>query len=165
MGGPLLRAVMANDALYKVAYDEAVRALSEQQAAIESLRGRAGLLLSAAAVTTSFLGAQALGGNSSGFCSWLALVCFVAVAATSLAILWPRNWEFTANPREVLKRCGESVETFESADLHRDLSLQMNDSFLVNHQGLKELALLFQVASGLLTFEVVLWIAAVASDL
>lgn len=48
------------DSLYKVAYDEAVRALSEQQGAIESFRTRAGLLLSAAAITTSFLGAQAL---------------------------------------------------------------------------------------------------------
>jgi len=32
-------------ALYKVAYEETVRALSEQQMAIDSLRSRAGLLL------------------------------------------------------------------------------------------------------------------------
>lgn len=53
------------DFLYKVAYEEAVRALSEQQAAIDSFRTRAGLLLSAAAITTSFLGAQALDGGDS----------------------------------------------------------------------------------------------------
>ena len=46
------------DILYKVAYDEAVRALSEQQGVIDSLRTRAGILLSAAAITTSFLGAR-----------------------------------------------------------------------------------------------------------
>jgi hypothetical protein len=69
---------MPEAALYKVAYDEAVRALSEQQAAIESVRARAGLLLSAAAVTTSFLGAQALQGASSNLFSWLALLGFVA---------------------------------------------------------------------------------------
>lgn len=34
-------------ALYKVAYDEAVRALSEQLTLIDSFRSRAGLLLSA----------------------------------------------------------------------------------------------------------------------
>lgn len=45
---------------YQIAYDEAVRALSQQQSTIDSLRTRAGLLLSAAAITTSFLGAQAL---------------------------------------------------------------------------------------------------------
>jgi hypothetical protein len=48
------------DILYRVAYDEAVRALSEQQLMIDSFRSRTGLLLSAAAITTSFLGAQAL---------------------------------------------------------------------------------------------------------
>jgi hypothetical protein len=156
---------MAMGALYKVAYDEAVRALSEQQAAIESLRGRAGLLLSAAAVTTSFLGAQALQGDKSSSFSWLALLCFVAVAATSFAILWPRSWEFAVSPRKVLNRYVDSTDTVQSTDLYRELSLHMHGSFLVNHQGLKELSLLFQVASALLTTEVVVWIIAIASDL
>jgi hypothetical protein len=156
---------MPDAALYKVAYDEAVRALSEQQAAIESVRARAGLLLSAAAVTTSFLGAQALqAGRPSPF-SWLALLSFVAVAATSLAILWPRSWESTANSRRVLESCIESAEEIRIDDLYRDLSLRMQVSFSANHQGLNELAALFQAASGLLTIEVVLWIVAMASDL
>lgn len=155
---------MPEAALYKVAYDEAVRALSEQQAAIESVRARAGLLLSAAAVTTSFLGAQALQGGKSSSFSWLALLCFVAVAATSLAILWPRSWEFAVSPRKVLNRY-VGLDAVRSMDLYRELSLHMHASFLVNHQGLKELSLLFQVASALLTTEVVLWIAAIASNL
>jgi hypothetical protein len=155
---------MADGLLYKVAYDEAVRALSEQQAAIESVRGRAGLLLSAAAVTTSFLGAQALQGGSSNPSSWLALVAFVAVAATSLAILWPRGWESTANSGR-LESLIESAEEIRIEDLYRDLSLRMQVSFSANHQGLHQLAALFQVTSGLLTIEVVLWIVAIASGL
>ena len=153
---------MAADQLYKVAYDEAVRALSEQQAAIESVRTRAGLLLSAAAVTTSFLGAQALHGGSAGFCSCLALLSFVAVAAASLAILWPRAWELTANPRDVVESCIESAGAIQIGDLYRDLSLRMHGSFAANHHGLERLATLFQAASGFLTIEVVLWIAAIA---
>lgn len=88
---------MSNDLLYKVAYDEAVRALSEQQAEIDSFRTRGGMLLSAAAITTSFLGAQTLQGGGSSPFAWLALIDFVAVAAVSLAILWPYRWEFTAS--------------------------------------------------------------------
>lgn len=66
------------DLLYKVPYDEAVRALSEQQGVIDSFlidsfRTRAGLLLSAAAITTSFLGAQALNGGDSNLAAWLGL--------------------------------------------------------------------------------------------
>lgn len=56
---------MSQNLLYKVAYEEAVRALSEQQAVIDSFRNRAGMLFSAAAIATSFLGGQALhGGNA-----------------------------------------------------------------------------------------------------
>jgi hypothetical protein len=87
------------------------------------------------------------------------------VAAASLAILWPRRWEFTANPRGVVTGFIESAEGIRLEDLHRDLSLHMHSSYVVNHQGLKALALLFQAASGLLTLEVVLWIAAIAIDL
>ncbi|HKO38155.1 MAG TPA: hypothetical protein VJU14_07285 [Solirubrobacterales bacterium] len=156
---------MAPDLLYKVAYDEAVRALSEQQAVIESFRARAGLLLSAAAVATSFLGAQALQGGDADFYTWLALLCFVAVVATSLAILWPRGWEFAAYPSGVIGGQIEAAEEVRIEDLYRDLSLRMHGSYLENHLALQRLAAFFQAASGLLTVEVILWVVAIASDL
>jgi hypothetical protein len=151
------------DILYKVAYDEAVRALAEQQGAIESFRTRAGLLLSAAAITTSFLGAQALDGGHSNAAAWLALAVFVSVAVVSLGILWPRRWEFTANPRDVIQTYIEADEPAPIEELHRDLSLHMHNSYLENREGLEHLSVFFQVASGLLTVEVVLWILAIAS--
>jgi len=154
---------MANDALYEIAYDEAVRALAEQRGIIDSLRARAGLLFSAAAVTTSFLGAQALGGGVSNVSSWLALTCFLAVAATSLAVLWPRKWEATANAREVIQTYVESVDPIPVVRLYRDLSLHMHHSYLNNREGLDQLVLYLQAASGLLTLEVVLWIVAIAA--
>lgn len=153
---------MAADQLYKVAYDEAVRALAEQQEVIDSFRTRAGLLFSAAAVTTSFLGAQALRGDGLNLASWSALLCFVAVAAASLAILWPRKWEVTANARDVIDTYVESAEPAPAEHLHRDLSLHMHNSYLENREGLERLVLYLQVASGLLTVEVVLWIVAIA---
>lgn len=156
---------MAADQLYKVAYDEAVRALSEQQAAIESVRARAGLLFSVAAVTTSFLGAQALHGGKSSLASWLALLCFVVVAVASLAVLWPRKWEVRTNPRELIKTYVESTEPARAEELYRDLSLHMHNSYMENHGGLDRLAGFLQVASGVLALEVVLWIAALAGRL
>lgn len=154
-----------NDQLYKVAYDEAVRALSELQAAIESVRARAGLLLSTAAVTTSFLGAQGLQGGRSNFLAWLAMTCFVAVAATCLSILLPRRWEFAVSSTWLVESCGESAGEVEIDDLYRGLAIRMRGSFSVNHQGLAGLALLFQAASGLLTIEVVAWIVTIALHL
>jgi hypothetical protein len=151
------------DILYKVVYDEAVRALSEQQGVIDSFRTRAGLLLSAAAITTSFLGAQALKGGDSNLATWLAMVGFAGVAGVSLAILWPRRWDFTANPQEVIRTYIEAEEAAPIEELHRDLSLHMHNSYIVNREGLEQLATFFQVASGLLTTEVILWIIAIAS--
>ena len=151
------------DILYKVAYEEAVRALSEQQGAIDSFRTRAGLLLSAAAITTSFLGAQALDGGDSNIATWLAMTAFVGVAVASLAILWPRRWEFTANPRAVIQTYIEADEPAPLDELHRDLSLHMHNSYIENREGQEQLSVLFQVASGLLTVEVILWIIAIAS--
>jgi hypothetical protein len=151
------------DILYRVAYDEAVRALSEQQDVINSFRTRAGLVLSAAAITTSFLGAQALEGGDSRWTAWLALAAFVGVAVMSLAILWPRRWEFTANPRDVIRTYIESEEPAPIEEVHRDLSLHMHNSYVENRRGLEQLAVFFQTAIGLLAIEVVLWIVAIAS--
>lgn len=151
------------DILYRVAYDEARRALTVQQAALDSFRTRAGLLLSSTAITTSFLGAQAFDGDGLSPTSWLALFAFVGVAATSLAILWPRPWEFTFSPYDL-------IETFDQADLppistiHRDLSIHMHNSYAENRTALEHLALLFQMASGLLTLEVILWIIVTATS-
>jgi hypothetical protein len=152
-----------NDILYRVAYDEAVRALSEQQGTIDSFRTRAGLVLSAAAITTSFMGTQALEGGKSHWAAWLALAAFVGVAVVSLGILWPRRWEFTANPRDVIQTYIESEQPAPIDELHRDLSLHMHDSYSENRKGLEQLAAFFQIACGLLALEVVLWIIAIAS--
>ncbi len=160
------RAAQGNEdmaALYKVAYDEAARALSEQFALIDSFRSRAGLLLSAAALTTSFLGAQALQGNTLSPVAWMALACFVGVAVVSLAILWPRRWEFSTSPDELVRDYIEAEEPPSLDRLHRNLSLYMHDSHSRNSKGLSHLAAQFQMASGLLTVEVVLWILSIPS--
>ena len=153
---------MAVDELYKVAYDEAVRALSEQQAVVESFRTRAGLLFSTAAVTTSFLGAQAFRSGGPTIASWLALICFIAVAAAALAVLWPQPWEGAASPREVIDAYMDVSGVAPVEELHRDLSISLHRSYIENRVGLRQLAALLQLASGFLAVEVALWIVALA---
>jgi len=153
---------MAKELLYKVAYDEAVRARSEQQAVIESFRTRAGLLFSAAAIATSFLGAQALRDGRLSLSSWLALLCFVAVASSSLAVLWPRKWEGVTDPREVIETYIEAPEVAPIGELQRDLSIYIYDSYEENRDGLRQLAGLLQVGSALLTLEIAFWMISIA---
>lgn len=145
---------------YEIAYCESVRALSEQHRVIDSFRTRAGLLLSSAAVTTSFLAAQALHGGETSAIAWLALFAFASVATLSLAILWPRRWDFGA-------RSGELIESNETratpAELYRSLTAHLDRSHEENRDSLDHLALQFELASSLLAVEVILWIVALAT--
>lgn len=152
--------VADKDILYRVAYEEAVRALAEQQA--DSFRSRAGLLLSSAAITTSFLGAHFFEGGNLSFPSWLALAAFVGTAALSVAILWPHPWQLTASSRDVVETYIEGDRSAPPGELHRDLSIHMHESYIENRASVEYLAALLQLAGGLLTLEVGLWIIAMA---
>ena len=57
----------------------------------------------------------------------------------------------------------EAEEPAPIDELHRDLSLHMHNSYVENRHGLEQLAVFFQIASGLVTVEVILWIVAIAS--
>jgi hypothetical protein len=152
------------DILYRVAYEEAVRALVEQQGEIDSFRTRAGLLFSSAVITTSFFGASSFDSGELALVSWLALFTFTAAAAISLAILWPRPWELSASSPDVVGTYIEGEDPAAVAELHRDLSIHMQESYAQNRSGVLHLAVLLQVASGLLTLKVVFWIIGIATS-
>ncbi|HWM63699.1 MAG TPA: hypothetical protein VNP96_06885 [Solirubrobacterales bacterium] len=137
--------------------------LSQQQSTIDSLRTRTGLLLSAAAITTSFLGAQALNDGGPGIATWLALASFVSLAIAALGVLWPHRLEFTANPANVIESYIETDEPLSTPEIYRDLSLHMHDGYADNLAGQKQLAFRFQIAGVLLTVEVIFWIVDLAS--
>lgn len=107
------------------------------------------------------MGPQALRSGKLSPVSWLALLCFVAVAGSLLAILWPRGWEDTADPRTMIETYIEPLEGNPTENLHRDLSLHMHNSYVENSNGVDQLATLFQIASSLLTLEVILWMIAI----
>jgi hypothetical protein len=151
------------DRAYELAYEEAVRALSQQQSVIDSFRTRAGLVLSAAAITTSFLGAQALRAGGPNAATWIALGSFFLVGVAALAILWPRSWEFTANAGHVIAYYIEGDEPLELWQIHRDVALHMQDSYGNNQAGLERLIVYFRVAVALLTVEVIAWVIDLAS--
>jgi hypothetical protein len=69
-------------AAYELAYQEGVRALDEQRVVIDAFRTRAGLLLSAAAIATSFLGGAALRSGTS-LLTWMAIGAFVLLGVVT----------------------------------------------------------------------------------
>lgn len=105
------------DPRYRFVYDEAVRTIDHQEETLDNLRGRAGVLLTATSVATSFLGAAVLR-DSEGSAPWsgIAIVLFVLVSLTCVGLLWPRaKWMFRFGTTELLTHY---VEAPSQADLN-----------------------------------------------
>lgn len=81
----------ARGELERLAYDIAVRALSQQEQALNELRSRTGTLLAASAIVASFIGGQAL--QRVGVDGWTvsALIALAASLVACIAVLWPRD--------------------------------------------------------------------------
>ena len=64
------------------------------------LRARAGTLFAAAAIATSFFGAQTLARHDLDAAGCVAVGCFVLLSFAVL-VLWPRqDWEFSLAPKD-----------------------------------------------------------------
>jgi hypothetical protein len=144
-------------AAYALAYEEAKHAVSTQQTVVDNFRARAGLLLSGAAIATSFLGGQALRGGEPGPWSWLAITAFGALGVLTLAILWPTTWEFEADPRDIIATYAESDDPLPLADIQRDLALHRSDVLEENGRRLGRSMWAFRLAGLMLLIEIVAW--------
>lgn len=147
----------ARSSLYALAYDEARHAVSTQHTVVDNFRSRAGLLLSGAAIATSFLGGQALRSGDPGAWSWIAIGAFLLLGIATLAILWPRSWRFEADPRDIITTYVETDDPASLQALHRDLALHRADVLDVNGRRLTRLIWSFRAAGFLLIFEIVAW--------
>jgi len=84
--------------LERLAYDAALRALDKQEALLDELRGRTGILLAASALAASFLGDSAVR-EPNVLLAAVALGAFVLTIAASVFILVPRRtWSDSGAP-------------------------------------------------------------------
>jgi hypothetical protein len=152
------------DTIGRLAYDEAKSAITAQASVLDGLRARAGTLLAAASLVTSFLGGQVLAKPqlASGVVSrpsigtegWAAIVCFVGLAVLALAILWPYKWRFVLSAGTILSN-GESSD-FEGAQ--KELAEYHETNHDLNEDKLGRLFWCFRFACALLVAETIAWI-------
>ena len=152
---------------YELAYVEARRALDDQHAVVSELRGRAGVLIAAAAITTSFFGDAALSDGRLGIAGWAAVAAFVLAAVRVVAMLWPLpGWRFAVDARAYigtyLERPG--AEPFELQRIHRDLALHMASSFARNRKHVVSLVRALRTAMLLLVLEIIAWVIALITQ-
>lgn len=90
----------------RLVFEEAVRDLTGQEAAVDELRRRAATVLAASSIATSFLAPAALldRTNDPSVFSWIGIASIVAVAILIAGVLWPwKGWQFRAKTDILLK--------------------------------------------------------------
>lgn len=150
-------------ATYELAYQEAKRTLEDQEGTVSETRSRAGQLIAAAAITTSFFGGQAITAHHVHTAAWFAIGCFIALSGSVLVILWPRHdWQFALSPAKLIATYIEPVNDppVDLATIHRDLALHMGSSIESNRRQLRWVFGAFRVGALLLAGEVVAWVMA-----
>ena len=148
----------AADPRITLAYEESVRAVVQQQGSLDSLHTRAGLVLSAAAITSSLFATQVLRDGSPTCLTWNALAAFVVVGVAALDTLWPRQgWRFSNSVPGLLSVWVDKDDA--TIDVMRREVAEFNQgAFSDNKDLLGRLYASFQVASAALGIEVVLWL-------
>ncbi len=151
---------------YALAYREARLGLEDQERAVVELRARAGALVAAAAIATSFFGGQALAKHGIGALAWTAIVSFVLLGFAVLLVLWPqRDWEFSIAPDEFIAAYVEPPDGVPLAPhlIERDLALHIGRSAEQNRRQLRTLVSVFRLGAALLVVEILAWVAALVA--
>ena len=143
-------------------YQEALRGLLQQQAAVESLHGRAATLIFAASFVSSLLGARALE-DGVGAWDWTALGLLVAIGGLAVLMLWPYyNLTFRFDPEELLARYVDVPNPTPMAEMHRELALRIKADWVQNGRIVRRLREAMQVALILLLAEIIVWLVSIA---
>jgi hypothetical protein len=147
---------------FRLAYDEAVRALRAQADEHGSLRTRAGTVLATSLVVTSFFGGQAVARDApASSLGWLAVIAFLVAGAFSLGVLFPSDLRFASDVHEVVSLIeGES----ETRDPYRDLSLSLASRLDTNSRRIVAMRWTFRASAVAVLIETVFWIAYLADN-
>jgi hypothetical protein len=152
----------ADDTRAAFVYQEALRGLLQQQAAVESLHARAATLIFAASFASSLLGARALENGVDAW-DWVALVLLVAIGALAVFLLWPYyNLTFRFDPEDLLARYVDLADPMPMAAMHRELALRIKADWQRNGRIVRRLREALQIALILLLLEIVAWLFSIA---
>jgi hypothetical protein len=154
---------------YELAYEASLRAIENQAATVESLRSRAGTILAATALVTSFFGGQALTRAERSPLHTLsyttaALGSFIAVSLLSLTIVLPFRLRFSLSARAILRFFEDVAESDLVSPLEalREVALQYEAMYDSNATQIRRLVVCFRLAIVCLLGEVGFWLTVLA---
>lgn len=155
--------------LEQLAYDEAKAAIDRQSTALDGLRSRAGILLAAVSLATSFFSGLVLREDDlrtrvivlAGFAAGFALLA----SALCVAVLWPprgekAKWYFNLSARGILRQLDAS--DVDEATAYRELALRHEANYDRNETGLEHRFRLFRAACIMVGLEALAWFVSLA---
>ena len=149
-----------SEASFRLAYDEAVRALRAQADEHGSLRTRAGTILATSLVVTSFFGGQAVARNApESSVAWLAVIAFVIAGIASLGVLFPTDLRLGSDIGEVVSLIEQATP---AQDPHRELSLSLARQLASNRRRIDAMRWTFRVSAVAVLAETIFWISYLA---
>jgi len=145
---------------YALAFSESVRDLEHQERSVDELRSRAGTLLAASSIATSFLAAAALPKDKPwDWPVWVALAAFAIGIGLCIWVLWPRDdWVFVNDASKVIGGYVEGDPPASIAEIHKGLAQDNNRHSNENAEKLKLLYRGFASAAFLLFVQVIAWL-------
>jgi hypothetical protein len=140
--------------LSELTYEQAQKALEQQERQVNELRQRMGTLLGAAALTASFFGAAALGRDGTSLPVVLAGIALAVTVLSGLFVLYPHRMEFSTDARRLFDalRLEEDLER-----LHLRLAFGLRDAREHNGRRIDWLARGFTVATVALVVQIGCW--------
>ena len=152
---------------YELAYEASIRAIENQAATVESLRSRAGTILAATALVTSFFGGRAFvraGGFPLHLVSYTtgALASFIAASLLTLTMLLPFTLRVTLSAAEILSFVENDprADQLTATNVLREVALQYESMYDSNDRQLRILEACFRLAIVFLVAEVAFWLTA-----
>jgi hypothetical protein len=154
-------------AIEEAVYDESFRTLAQQALVLDGLRARAGAILTAANVSTAFLGGLAFShedasGGSHGTplteIPGLVMIClFVVVVFLSLLAITPsRRWVVAHHPHDLLAEYVDPGPQISISEFRRTISYYNGINYDANSRQLRLLVAVLTAASVCLGSELVL---------
>lgn len=147
---------------YRILYSEAVRAIEGQRAAVDELRSRAGLYLSALAIATAFIGPDKLLDASR---TPYGLVAASLAALSALLLLWVmqpvRGWRFDVDFQRALLDYVECDRPATPAEMYRSLAWFLDRDHAFNGGMISRRYWIMTTAVFLAVVQIVLWVIAI----
>ena len=157
-----VHAEASDDPRLAFVYQEALRGLLQQSAAVESLRTRAGTLIFAASFASSLLGSRALSAGL-GLWAWVAITLLFAIGALAVVMLWPYyDFAFRFDPEDLLSRYLDGNRTATMSEMYRSLAIEIKAQWQRNGKLVRRLREAFQLALILLLFNILAWMFSIA---